>query len=444
MITEVLTELKAAFPVEMNMDTILSFPSLGQLATHINSALGVKSSRPDTSPDSRIEMMAVAGDTSSTPTTQSTALPNFQDAFSRSKDSYDVFATQTKATGFWRETYPPQARLVLAYVVEAFASLGCVLADIHPGKMLPSIPHEPQHESLVRQLFRILEDAELATRDSEGNFIRTAIRADDRPAAVILEDIIVQYPQHSNVHKLVQATGSVLGDCLIGKQDARYVIFGDKATKQLLADVYENWPLMRSATMVLGQFLETAFSASRLPGRKFRILEVGAGTAGTTKYLIRHLVQHGVPFEYVFTDLSASLVADAKHNIFAGIPDMQFRVLDIEKEPAPELVGSFDVIVSSNYIHATRHLTRSLGTLRRLLSPGGVLALVEFTRNMFWLDVVFGLFEGWWLFDDRREHAIADEARWKACMLDAGFKSVAWSGGAEPEADILRVIAAFT
>lgn len=445
MITEVLTELNAAFPVDMNMDTILSFPSLEELATHIDSALGVKHSRPETSPESRIEMMAVAGgDTSSTPTTQSTEFPDFQDAFTMSKDSYDVFAAQTKATGFWRETYPSQARLVLACVVEAFASLGCVVADIHPGKMLPSIPHEPQHEQLVRQLFRVLEDAELATRDSEGNFIRTAIRADDRPAAAILEDIIVQYPQHANVHKLVQATGSVLGNCLTGKQDARYVIFGDKATKHLLADVYENWPLMRSATMVLGQFLETAFSASRLPGRKFRILEVGAGTAGTTKYLVRHLAQHGVPFEYVFTDLSASLVADAKHNIFAGVPDMQFRVLDIEKEPAPELVGSFDVIVSSNCIHATRNLTRSLGTLRRLLRPGGVLALVEFTRNMFWLDVVFGLFEGWWLFDDGREHAIADEARWKACMLEAGFKSVAWSGGAEPEANTLRVIAAFT
>ncbi|KAK6214045.1 hypothetical protein LQW54_004820 [Pestalotiopsis sp. IQ-011] len=383
MITEVLTELNAAFPVDMTMDTILSFPSLRQLAIHINSALGVKDSRSYVSPESRIEMMAMAGgDTSSTPTTQSTGLPDFQ----------------------------------------------CVL----------------EVQGFIRRLFRILEEAELATRDSEGNFIRTADPMDARPAAAILEDIIVQWPQHASVNKLVQTTGSVLGDCLTGKQDARYLSFCDKAIKHLLADVYENWPLMRSATMVLGQFLETVFSASRLPGRKFRILEVGAGTAGTTKYLIHHLAQHGVEFEYVFTDLSASHVADAKHKIFAGVPDMQFRVLDIEKKPAPELVGYFDVIVSSNCIHATRNLTRSLGTLRHLLRPGGVLALVEFMRNMFWLDVVFGLFEGWWLFGDGREHAIADEARWKTCMLEAGFKSVAWSGGAEPEAYTLRVIAAFT
>lgn len=41
-------------------------------------------------------------------------------------------------------------------------------------------------------------------------------------------------------------------------------------------------------------------------------MELGAGTGGTTKGLARLLVRLDVPFEYTFTDLSASLVAAAR------------------------------------------------------------------------------------------------------------------------------------
>jgi hypothetical protein len=55
------------------------------------------------------------------------------------------------------------------------------------------------------------------------------------------------------------------------------LIFGDKTNKESLADIYANWPLLRTPTILLGDFLIKAFSNSTGTG-KFKILEIGAGT----------------------------------------------------------------------------------------------------------------------------------------------------------------------
>jgi SAM-dependent methyltransferase len=187
--------------------------------------------------------------------------------------------------------------------------------------------------------------------------------------------------------------------------------------------------------------LTKAFSKAT-GGGKFRILEIGAGTGGTTRYILNHLRSHGIDFEYVFTDLGASLVNVAAKQ-FKGTEDLLFDVLDVEKPPKPEYVGAFHCIIATNCIHATRNLDVSLRHARQMLRDDGALALIEITKNMFWLDIVVGLFEGWWLFEDGREHALVDHKHWERRMKAAGFKEVSWSDGATPESKTVRVIAAF-
>ncbi|KAE8555850.1 hypothetical protein EYB25_000548 [Talaromyces marneffei] len=167
--------------------------------------------------------------------------------------------------------------------------------------------------------------------------------------------------------------------------------------------MYENWPLLRTPTLLLGDFLKTAFSNSN-GGRKFRILEIGAGTGGTTKHIIKYLRSHGIPFEYVLIDISTSLVSAAKKKF----KEMS-EVLDIEKAPKWEYENAFHMIIATNCIHAIGSLNQSLVTLNKMIREDGAVVLVEITRNMFWLDIVVGLFEGWWLFEDNRTHALVNE-----------------------------------
>lgn len=201
--------------------------------------------------------------------------------------------------------------------------------------------------------------------------------------------------------------------------------------------------MLVTATHLLGDFLCRSFSHSSGSG-PFRILEVGAGTGGTTRHVVDLLTKVGIPFEYHFTDLSASLVQKAK-TFFAGIKDMTFGVLDIESEPTAELTEAFHVIISTNCIHATRNITSSLANLRKMLREDGALALIEMTptRQLYVFDIIVGLLEGWWLFNDGRSHALADAEHWQQAFLSAGFAGVQWSDGESLEAKTVRVICGF-
>jgi acetyl esterase/lipase len=121
---------------------------------------------------------------------------------------------------------------------------------------------------------------------------------------------------------------------------------------------------------------------------------------------------------------------------------MRYSTLDIEKMPRDELLGKYDIILSSNCIHATRSLASSCMHIRKMLRPHGLLCLIELTRNLPWFDLVFGLLGGWWLFNDGRSHALANESLWDTRLREAGFNWVDWTDNPLEESDILRLIVA--
>ena len=365
-------------------------------------------------------------------------LKNTQHAFEAVRYDYEYYATETGFSKFWSRCYPSQAKLVTAYVVEAFANLQCSLGSLKPGEKLPSIQYQEKHKLLVDQLYEILIDASLVSRS--GSFlVRTTKVIDKTSSKELLEQILQHFPQHASEHKLMQITGNRLADCLSGKVDPLQLLFRKQENKSLLEDVYTNGPMYAAVTKQLGSFLEKTYI--NVQGR-VNILELGGGTGGTTKYILNRLNCLDIDFTYTFSDISGSLVTAAKKK-FAGFSNVEYKVIDIEKAPAQDLVGKYHTIISTNCIHATKDLTASSANILSMLRPDGFLSLVEFTRNMFWFDLVFGLLEGWWFFNDGRKHVLADETFWESSLKRAGFKHVTWTCGDSPEANTLRIITGF-
>ncbi|OCK75371.1 putative Phthiocerol synthesis polyketide synthase type I PpsA [Lepidopterella palustris CBS 459.81] len=459
MATEVLNDIRSALGLTIDLSSFLFFPNIQALVSHVDEKLGVSGEENDkftNAPASRADSgVADMGTPNNKPGTATPEAPRFEElktanrptiisalsAFEETRLNYDQLAKTTQAVDFWEKGYPHLARLVLAYVVEAFADLGCDLRKLRSGDAVPQVNALDKHRQLVRQLHRVLEDGRLVISSKSKGFTRTDVPAESTPAESIYHQIIDLYPQHASVNKLVRAVGSEMAACLRGDKEGLQVIFGNRDTKKTLEDMYEFSPLLRTPTLVLGDFLAKALT-NATGGGKFRILEVGAGTGGTTRYIVNHLRSLGIDFEYVFTDLSASLVNVAAKQ-FKGTEGVSFDVLDIEKPPKPEYEGAFHCIIATNCIHATRNLDVSLRHIRQMLRDDGALTLIEITKNMFWLDIVVGLLEGWWLFEDGREHALVDEKHWERRMKAAGFGEVSWSDGATPESKTVRVVAAF-
>nr|APX43976.1 polyketide synthase [Pestalotiopsis microspora] len=462
MATEVLNDIRSVLGLTIDLSTFLFLPNIRGLIDHVNDKLGLVDAGEDSlqeqssGEDSGFSDSASLenGDGYRTPSTpieteflkpveERPTITSAAAAFEETRHAYDRLAETTKALGFWGKAYPHQARLVLAYVVEAYADLGCDVRRLAPGDVVPQVNALAKHKQLVRQFYRVLEDGKLITSSTNGEtFTRTDIPVDSSPAESIFHGMIDLYPQYASVNKLIRAVGSEMAPCLRGDKEGVQVLFGNRDTKRTLEEMYEFDPLMRTPTLVLGEFLEKALAHQATGRGKFRILEIGAGTGGTTRYIVKHLQSLGIEFEYTFTDLGASLVNAAARQ-FKGNPEMSFEVLNVEQPPKPEYEGAFHCIIATNCIHATRNLDVSLGNIRKMLRPDGALTLIEITQNMFWLDIVVGLLEGWWLFVDGREHALVDERHWERRMKGAGFEHVSWSDGTTPESKTVRVIAAF-
>jgi acyl transferase domain-containing protein/acyl carrier protein/SAM-dependent methyltransferase len=368
------------------------------------------------------------------------SLSHAQQAFEDVRFDYDVFTKQTGFANFWKRVYPTQARLVLAYTVEAFATLGCRLTSLNPGQRLPRVQFNPKHNLLMDQLHEILKDSSLVKSDGV-HLVRSDTPVDPTPSRTIFLEILPAFPHHASEHKLLNITGSKLAECLTGAADPLQLLFRSKENKELLEDVYTNGPMYEAITKLLGSFLQRAYTTND-EGGTFHILELGGGTGGTTKYIVDFLVRLGISFTYTFTDLSGSLVTAAKKK-FTGRAFMDFMIIDIEKPPPEKFLNKFHTILSTNCIHATRNLQASTANIRQMLRPDGFVSLVEFTRNMFWFDLVFGLLEGWWLYEDGRKHVLASEDFWDRSMRAAGFKHVTWTDGSSEEARTLRVITGF-
>src|SRR6202034_910811 len=132
--------------------------------------------------------------------------------------------------------------------------------------------------------------------------------------------------------------------------------------------------------------------------------------------------------EYVFTDVSQLFLAKAKQK-FNGRACTRFAILNVEKTPGSQGFEehSFDVVLAANVLHATKNLRETLSNVRRLLAPGGLLVLFEGTSAQRWIDLTFGLTEGWWRFQDydlRTSHPLLSRQSWISLLEDSGFTEV--------------------
>ena len=449
MATEVISEIKTRFGTVISNADFQGLTDLQSLLYRLQPEASKQSSKGDHSPkassdpnsDSSVD--GILSSTREAPNVrkeQSEAGLGFTGptSFASVKATYDSAAKETKFIGFSDNVHPLQSELVLAYVIEAFDILGCPLASLAPGQPLPDIHYSPKHQMVVAQLYKILEAGKVITTTQ--GFRRSDAALTQKSSDALHAKIVKDFPQHESEHKLLNTTGSKLASCLTELDDPIALLFGSAQARALMTDVYTNAPMFKAGTIALGRYLVDIFSQLS-NDHEIRILELGAGTGGTTSYLVDLLAKQGRKLQYTFTDLSSSLVGAAK-KMFRKYDFMNFTTLDVEQAPPSQHLGQYDIVISTNCIHATKNLVTSTSNIHRMLRPDGILCLVELTRNLFWFDLVFGLLEGWWLFNDGRKHVLAKQNLWRKNLNQAGFQWVDWTEGDSDESNILRVIAA--
>lgn len=351
----------------------------------------------------------------------------------------DTLAQETGCAGFWSDVYPAQTSLVIAYIIETFSRLHCGISTLHKGEtvQVPSI----QRKKLLDRFLCILRDEGLLKEVDHG-WIRTGMPiANNLPSTIQFERIVADFPTFVVEHRLLHVVGSRLHQCLAGDLDPVSLLFGQDVNRKLMTDQYHMAPLQSFVSRQLVEFI-SAYFRPRYLHRTVRVLEVGGGTCGTTLYAVEAFSKLGIPVEYTFTDISQSFVSAAKAKL-REYKFVVFRTLDISQLPPPNLDRQFDMIIATNVIHATPNIEQTVRNVRRMLRPTGVFAPVEYTRKLPILDVIFGQFDGWWAFNDGRDHAIMDARTWATTLQQAGFSNVEWPEDHSEESKVLTLILAY-
>ncbi|OJK00165.1 hypothetical protein ASPACDRAFT_118141, partial [Aspergillus aculeatus ATCC 16872] len=363
------------------------------------------------------------------------------DAFTEVKDLTDEYIAEFNGLNYMQTINPALVQMCVALIVEAFEQLGCSLRAAVHGQALPRIEYLPKHERLVEYIYQVLQNEGKLVRVEGNTIIRTHAPAPVESSEIILKRLIQDYPDHTKAHQLAYFTGRRLADVLSGKADGLRLIFGNEEGRQLVSSLYGDFLFNKLHYKMMDSFLQRLIE--RLPSSEgpLKIMEMGAGTGGTTKQLVPALARLNIPVEYTFTDISPLFLASARKE-FKQYSFMKFRVHDIEKAPADDLLSSQHIIIASNAVHATRSLTESTKNIRKALRPDGFLMMLEMTQPLIWIDMIFGLLEGWWLFDDGRRHAVADPVRWETALHAAGYGQVNWTDGKCPEVGIERIVVA--
>jgi SAM-dependent methyltransferase len=162
------------------------------------------------------------------------------------------------------------------------------------------------------------------------------------------------------------------------------------------------------------------------------VLELGAGTGGTTRRLAADLKNCK---RFVLSDVRQSFL----DRLAADLPGVPLETALVNIDAPLNGIGSFDVIFSTNCLHVAKDMVATLTRLRGRLAPGGVLVLGEGSHYSATLPspvaVVLSLFDGWWdapTSETRPQAGFMLPEHWFAAFAAAGFEGMAlesWGDG---------------
>ncbi|QAT84742.1 polyketide synthase [Corallococcus coralloides] len=255
--------------------------------------------------------------------------------------------------------------------------------------------------------------------------------------------LVQEHPALEPHVRLLRTCVQAYPEVLTGRVDATEVMFPGGSTS-LVEGVYRGSALSDYFNHLCAEAIRAQVERRLAlePTSTVTVLEVGAGTGGTSEFVMKRLDGLGGRVKYLYTDISQAFIRHGAERYGARHPFAVFRTFDVETPVDRQGLrpGSVDVAFGANVLHATRDIRRTVANLKRLLRPGGLLVVNDATAVQGYVTMTFGLMKGWWRFDDagvRMEGSpLLDAGQWLRVLKAGGFQPALALGSpvAAPEA----------
>jgi yersiniabactin nonribosomal peptide synthetase len=319
-----------------------------------------------------------------------------------------------------REQLAKLERVAVGYMAATLRRMGLytTVGEVHTAEELVSrYGVEAQYGTLMRLWLEELAERGLLVARGDGFFAPEPLPAPDLEALwEEIGDNIV-----GEMAATLRRTGGQLVELLRGEVHPLEVFFPGGDLSQA-AKIYESGLFLHDTTAAVLTAIVERWPADR----PLRILEIGAGTGGTTIHLLP--VLQGLPTgrtEFTFTDITPYFTRQAEER-FRDVPFFTYRLLNIEQPPGEQgfAAHSFDLVVAADMLHGARDLDRAIRNVQWLLAPGGRLLLEEPTSWNQVYNVSNALLEGLSLYEDswRTDIPFISCETWEAALTGNGFR----------------------
>lgn len=351
-------------------------------------------------------------------------------------------AEQYNLGAFFNGLLPELERLSTDYILYAFELLGWKPRSgeqFTTDGLAAKLKITKAQRRLFERFLDILAEDNLLQKTGTSWQV-AAVRKITNPR-LLCDALLEEYPAYHAELTITGWCGDGLAQALKGEVDPVQLLFPDGGT--MAEKMYRDSPAAHVYSGMVGEAVKAA--VAQLPaGRMLRVLEIGGGTGGTTSHVLPHLPADRV--SYTYTDIGPLFVAKAQEK-FAAYPFMRFQTLNIEEDPAAQgLKGQqFDLILAANVIHATANLHQTLAHVQQVLAAGGTFMMLEIIQRRRWIDITFGLTDGWWRFVDsdvRPDYVLLNRTEWLNLLANSGFAEVAATPGGDSPFDEEAVLIA--
>ncbi|KAM0577333.1 hypothetical protein ACHAO2_005321 [Verticillium nonalfalfae] len=266
-----------------------------------------------------------------------------------------------------------------------------------------------------QELFRYIHTTLSTIRDKKHAILREEWLDDDRETILKLID---EHPESVDIEMLV-AVGENLPS-VVRKESG---MMEHMLNNDLLSRLYKESRGLAACNQQVANLMRRI--SHKHP--RMRILEIGAGTGGTTLSILSAIGEAYT--SYTCTDISASFFNGLSEKLpEAHTSKVNFKVFDAERPPGAQgfAEGSYDIVIAANVLHATRKLSETVRNARALLRPGGHLIAIEVTGGMIRETGLMGGLEGWWLGtgEGRKMGPGIDPREWDSILEENGFSGV--------------------
>ncbi|MBN4061715.1 SDR family NAD(P)-dependent oxidoreductase [Bacteroidales bacterium AH-315-I05] len=334
--------------------------------------------------------------------------------------------SRAEQSEYYEQYEPEQYKLTIGYICRSLKDMGMSFEAgtmLNVEELIEKLNIVQEHRKLFHHMFKLLCNAGVVN-GSDGHF-KVIAKPDFRDVFAWMDELNKHYPQFHHESTLLERCGPEIQGVLQGNVDPIELIFPEDKWDAIVQYYVEGFAFKKYNDIAARAVTELLKNIPE--DQTIRVLEIGAGTGGMTQAMLPLMPADRT--EYVFTDLSHMFMLKAQQR-FAKYPFVQYKIMDIENDPGDQAfdLNTFDLIIASDVIHATRDLSVSLGNAQKLLASEGVLMMLEVTNSPVYLDFIFGMTEGWWLYEDneiRTEHATLPPEKWKSVLESNGYSDVA-------------------